>query len=616
MNDEFETNSIENGTSSAENDVYVRMSKRRAEIGVDNQADQVRVDKPEVMDKPIDIQISEPVVSEQKVDITENASGLSPMDKAIEEFESARDRRAESLRQRTNRSTGYRSDSAGRYNHHVPDDRMPGRGVYSSYRYDSDNMGQPADNTFYNGAYSGALTPDVPPVSNPSQDSKPPKKKKEKGSGSFGRKLLLTVILGIVFGITVGATLYALNEFNIKLPFAINKTIEDDEIEVTDGVDKIKETPTIKGNDDDVIVEDDDPDVYESEVDDSDIDSIVKASADTRVMDVSEVVENVMPSVVSITGDFTIRQRDFWGQVYEQQSSGSGSGIIIGQDEQFLLIATNNHVVEDADKLKVQFIDGAEAEARIKGTDSKIDLAVILVSISDLTTSTKNAISVAVLGDSDSLKVGEPAIAIGNALGYGQSVTTGVISAVNRRLEMSDGTVAEGLIQTDAAINPGNSGGALLNASGEVIGINSSKIGGTTIDGVGFAIPISSAEPILSDIVLSDERVKVASGKEGYLGIGGVTVTEEASQMYGIPVGVVVRQVYEGTGAEQAGILQGDVIVTIGRKSVKSMDALKEELTYYEAGETVSVEIYRNVDGTYESQTVSVELVSEGDLKD
>lgn len=429
----------------------------------------------------------------------------------------------------------------------------------------------------------------------------PEKKEKKKNPNAFWKKIVGAVVLGIVFGLTAGITVYFVNSINGKIIQPAAQITEE-----SSNSEPIKEVEVVKPSEN-----------IEAKATESSIvpKSSLGASAVT-VMDVSDVVEHVMPSVVSITGNYTVTSQDFWGQIYSQQSSGSGSGIIIGQNEDSLLIATNNHVVEDSDSLSVQFIDGSTADARIKGTDKDIDLAVIIVDISDLQASTKNSISVAVLGDSDSLKVGETAIAIGNALGYGQSVTTGVISAVDRKLELQDGSYADGLIQTDAAINPGNSGGALVNAAGEVVGINSSKIGGTTIDGVGFAIPISSAEPILDDIVTSEERVKVLSSKAGYLGISGVTVTEEASQMYGIPVGIVVRKVYAGAGAEKAGIVQGDVITAINGKSVESMEGLKEELQYYAAGETVSVDICRISDGDYVTETVELVLSDEKSLND
>ena len=241
----------------------------------------------------------------------------------------------------------------------------------------------------------------------------------------------------------------------------------------------------------------------------------------TFVTDVSQVAEKVMPSVVSITNQYIYTTQNFWGRPFSEEAEASGSGIIIGENEEELLVATNNHVIDQAQTLKVQFIDGTDAEANVKGADADMDIAVIAVRKDDLQESTKNAIVIASLGDSDELKVGEPAIAIGNALGYGQSVTTGVISAVNRELEISEGEFSQGFIQTDAAINPGNSGGALLNVYGQVIGINSNKIGGSSVEGMGYAIPISNALPIIDNLKTKKTKKEVAEGERGYLGISG-----------------------------------------------------------------------------------------------
>ena len=316
------------------------------------------------------------------------------------------------------------------------------------------------------------------------------------------------------------------------------------------------------------------------------------------VTDVTNVVEEVMPSVVSITNTSVITQ-SFWGQQFQSENQSSGSGIIVGENETELLIVTNNHVISDSTELKVQFIDGSIADAKVKGTDSNMDLAVIAVALDSLERATISNISIAVLGDSESLKVGEPAIAIGNALGYGQSVTTGVISALNRQIAMSeDGSTTGTLIQTDAAINPGNSGGALLNVRGEVVGINSNKIGGSTIEGMGYAIPISNAKPIIEELMNRETKDKVAEAKKGYLGISGLDVTADVSAMYGMPEGVYVAQVHEGA-ASKAGILKGDIITAFDGSSVKTMTDLQGYLEYYEMGETVLVTIQRPNAGGY-----------------
>ena len=323
--------------------------------------------------------------------------------------------------------------------------------------------------------------------------------------------------------------------------------------------------------------------------------------------DVTNVVEEVMPSVVSITNTSVITQ-SFWGQQFQSENQSSGSGIIVGENDTELLIVTNNHVISDSTELKVQFIDGSIADAKIKGTDSNMDLAVIAVSLDSLDHSTISNISIAVLGDSENLKVGEPAIAIGNALGYGQSVTTGVISALNRQIAMSeDGSTSGTLIQTDAAINPGNSGGALLNVRGEVVGINSNKMGGSAIEGMGYAIPISNAKPIIEELMNRETKDKVDESKKGYLAISGLNVTSDVSSMYGMPEGVYVAQVYNGA-AYEAGIMKGDIITAFDGSSVRTMEDLQGYLEYYEIGEQVTVTIQRPNAGGYIEQKLVVTL--------
>lgn len=331
-------------------------------------------------------------------------------------------------------------------------------------------------------------------------------------------------------------------------------------------------------------------------------------AATTIVSDVSQVVENTMPSVVSITGMYKVEENYFgFGGFYsESESEGSGSGIIVGQNDTELLIATNNHVVEDATSLSVQFIDDTSADAVVKGTNADVDLAVIAVSLEDISEETKGNIKVAALGDSDQLKVGEPAIAIGNALGYGQSVTTGVISATDREYTMEDNTAF--LIQTDAAINPGNSGGALLNAKGEVIGINSSKIGGTAIEGMGYAIPISTAKPIIEELMTKTTRTKVDETEKGYLGIVGISVTEDVQQAYGMPAGVYVTQVFENTAAANAGLVKGDIIVSFDGEDISTMEELTNLLECYEKGSTVEIKVMQGSPTGYQEKTLMVTL--------
>ena len=333
-------------------------------------------------------------------------------------------------------------------------------------------------------------------------------------------------------------------------------------------------------------------------------------SASAVVTDVTQVVEAVMPACVSITNNFTQTVQDFWGQTYSQDETASGSGIIIGENEQELLIVTNNHVVDSTEQLYVQFIDGETVEAQVKGTDASADLAVVAVKLDTIADSTKQEICIARMGDSDSLKIGEPAIAIGNALGYGQSVTTGVISALNRKIESSNSEEGTSLIQTDAAINPGNSGGALLNMRGEVIGINSNKIGGSSIEGMGYAIPISTARPIIEDLMERQTRTKYSEEERGYLGISCINVTSDLSENFTMPQGIFVAQVYSGTGAEAAGLVRGNIVVAFDGVTVQDQEELTKQMQYYKAGESVEITIMVNSANGYQQKNVTVTLSS------
>ena len=332
--------------------------------------------------------------------------------------------------------------------------------------------------------------------------------------------------------------------------------------------------------------------------------------------DVSAVVGKVMPSIVSITNMSVAEVQNFFGGVSEQKSESAGTGIIISQSDTELLIVTNNHVIEGSDTLTVTFDDGTSLEANIKGTDSEYDVAVIAVPLDSISDETMEEIAVATLGDSATLKVGEPAIAIGNALGYGQSVTTGVISALNRSASETDGETGETtgasdakLIQTDAAINPGNSGGALVNANGEVIGINSSKLVGETVEGVGYAIPISDVSDLIQNLMNQETKTKVAESRQGVIGITGMSVPEEYSRQLNMPSGVYVSEVTSGGGADQAGMTRGCVITAINGTTVDGMEALQEQLQYYAAGDTVTLTVQiPQPDGEYQENTVDVTL--------
>lgn len=353
-------------------------------------------------------------------------------------------------------------------------------------------------------------------------------------------------------------------------------------------------------------------------------DSEDTASTEKGSLDVSEIVEEAMPSVVSITTKSLQEVQSYYGlfqygngrsyapQV--QEVEGSGSGIIIGQNDEALLIATNYHVVEGADTVSVAFIDGSSVEATVNGYDEDRDLAVVSVPFSDISDDTLEEISIATIGSSDDLKVGEQVVAIGNALGYGQSVTTGIVSAKNRRLDSSSQSVeaddSDGvnLIQTDAAINPGNSGGALLNMEGEVVGINSAKLASTEVEGMGYAIAISDVSDILEKLMNETPRDKIEDGNHGVLGITGASVSDEAVELYGMPAGVYVKEVTEGGAADNAGIITNSIITEFDGRRVKDIQTLVDLLEYYEPGEEVEV-TYEVINGnTYEEKTVTVTL--------
>ncbi|MBR4529318.1 MAG: trypsin-like peptidase domain-containing protein [Lachnospiraceae bacterium] len=325
----------------------------------------------------------------------------------------------------------------------------------------------------------------------------------------------------------------------------------------------------------------------------------ISAPSPVIVTDVTQVVESCMPAIVSIDNNFT-ETINYFGQRYTQEATGSGSGIIVGQNENSLLIATNYHVIEDADSLSVQFVDGTKAEAQIKDSDEAMDLAVIAVPLTQIGDSTMDSIVIATLGNSDTLTLGEPAIAIGNALGQGQSVTVGVVSAVNREIQTSQNTTGT-FIQTDAAINPGNSGGALLNSAGEVIGINSNKFADTDVEGMGFAIPISQAQPIIDEMM---NRELVADEDRGYLGISGTTVPYEYTGIEGVRV----RGVTGGSGAEAAGLQEDDIIIRLNGENIKSMESLQNKLKYLKAGDQVTLTILRRENDRYVEVDVDVKL--------
>lgn len=404
------------------------------------------------------------------------------------------------------------------------------------------------------------------------------KKDKEPKKGGVMRKFLLSISLGLFFGLFAGIGFYAVQEATGML----NKQESTEAVSQANSTNVVNET--------------------ESGI------KLTNASTVSVIeSDISDMVEEVMPAMVSIVNNYVEESYTFFGQSYSEEQSASGSGIIVAESDEELLIATNYHVVADATTLEVSFIDGAVAEAHIKGTDSDMDLAVIAISLDSLTEETKNAISVATLGDSDDLKLGEPVVAIGNALGYGQSVTNGIVSALNREITLEDGSTGS-FIQTNAAINPGNSGGALLNMRGEVIGINSNKIGGSAIEGMGYAIPITSASPIIADLMERQTRNKVAEGESGYLGITLQVVDAQISQMYNMPQGIYVIDIERGSAADNAGILKGDIITKFDGEKITSYDDLQDILQYYAAGTDVTVTVKRQEAGEYVEYDLSLTL--------
>ena len=368
----------------------------------------------------------------------------------------------------------------------------------------------------------------------------------------------------------------------------------------------------------------------EKKADDSDAKSDDSKDAEQSTtkgsLDVSDIAEEALPSIVSITTKSVQEVQSYYGmygmygyapQQQEQEVEGSGSGIIVGKNDDELLIATNYHVVSGADTLSVAFVDGNAVEASVKGFDEERDLAVVSVSLDDIDKDTMDAISVAKIGSSDDLKVGEQVVAIGNALGYGQSVTTGIVSAKNRRMDSDNNTVTDGsddssngvnLIQTDAAINPGNSGGALLNMDGEVVGINSAKLASTEVEGMGYSIAISDVTDILQNLMNETSRDKLDDSEHGTIGIKCISVSSEAVQMYGIPAGVFVSEVTEGGAADKAGLKANSVITEFNGKTVSSADQLIEYLSYYEPGEEVELTVQVPKGTGYEEETIKVTL--------
>lgn len=444
------------------------------------------------------------------------------------------------------------------------------------------------------------------------QQTKPVKQKKQ--SGGFGKKVLAGLCCGLVFGVFAGIGFQAVDAAHdgftrAKSAFSaiVGNSSQDSALAEASGSGDAAE---------DVLLPDSSSDAAETSSGSikQTLDNLTpQTQTEAVVTDVTQVVKAVMPSVVSVSNTY-VQRGTFFGQEYSSEAVSSGSGIIVGENDSELLIVTNYHVVESADTLSVQFDDEEQVQAQIKGTDADKDLAVLAVQLSDIKEDTLNQISIASLGSSDDLTVGEPVIAIGNALGYGQSVTTGVVSALNRPIAVTsqEGQTGDSqintFIQTDAAINPGNSGGALLNTKGEVIGINSNKIGGSTVEGMGYAIPISDAKPIIEELMQKETRLKVDEANKGVLGITGVNVEAQYSEVYGIPMGGYVSSVTDNSGAAAAGLVRGDIITAINGETVETMEELKEEMNYYQAGDVVTLTIMQGSPTGYQSKDVQVTL--------
>ncbi len=413
------------------------------------------------------------------------------------------------------------------------------------------------------------------------------KKKKEPSKfAGFFKKALVCASLGLFFGLCAGVGF-----------FAVNQTI-------SGGDNKQAVDASVNKADNEAV----NADVIETGMAGTD-----KMSNDNKTItmvdtDITSVVKEVMPAMVSIGNEYH-EEYSYFGKTFSQSAEAAGSGIIVGKNDTELLVVTNYHVVQDADRLTVTFIDNAEVDAQLKGSDASMDLAVLAVPLDKLSQETLAQVVVAKMGDSDHLNLGEPVIAIGNALGYGQSVTNGIVSALNREVELDAG-MSGTFIQTNAAINPGNSGGALLNLSGEVIGINSNKIGGDIIEGMGYAIPISAAEPIISELMLKETKLKVSEDEVGYIGIQPATVTPEISQMYGMPRGVYISQVIEGAPAQLAGLAQGDIITEIEGTTITSYEDLQEEMKYHAVGSTIEITVQRNTVSGYQEMEFEVVLGS------
>ena len=427
---------------------------------------------------------------------------------------------------------------------------------------------------------------DTPPTGGPdsgtpNHESRKPKTKKPM---TMGKKWAVVVSMALVFGLIAGGTMFGVNTVGNLITGAGRSNVQ------------LAQTSTTSS-------------------------SGTSSSSDSGSGTVTEVAANAMPSLVTISTMTVEEMQNFFGGTQQYEVEGAGTGVIVGENDTELLIATNYHVVEGANSLSVGFIDETSVEAEIKGTDVNNDLAVVAVKLSDIPDDTMNQIKIATIGDSDELQLGDQVVAIGNALGYGQSVTSGYVSALDRDLTLEDanGTTitSTGLIQTDAAINSGNSGGALLNMRGELVGINeaksSSSSSGASVDNIGFAIPINKAQDSLQEMMNQETRERVDESEASYIGIQGQDVSTQISELYGIPSGVVIAEVVQGSPADQAGLERGDILTALDGRNITSMTQLQDVLQYYAAGETVDLTIQRSGENGYEEQTLSITLGSAQD---
>ncbi len=451
------------------------------------------------------------------------------------------------------------------------------------------------DNNYY---YNQQFQSQQAPNQAPKQD--PPKQEPEKKGSKVWFKILISCCMGLLFGVFGGLGFMAVQKttgmVNNSQPVNIESSAN-----AQDSLGAVINEGSSSGVSDN------------QSSSNSVLNAITSSNLERQTSDVTTIAEALMPAMVSVKKEYKyefgndIYSYYFGGGSTSQVAEASGSGFIIAETDTEYLIVSNNHVVEDPISLEVTFVDGSTASAYIKGCDKTMDVAVIAVQKEDVEDSTKNEIKIAAIGDSESVRLGEQVVAIGNALGYGQSVTTGIVSAVNREVSMEDGSTGV-FIQTDAAISPGNSGGALINMSGEVIGINSSKIGGSVVEGMGYAIPISSVTDIISDFMDQHTRIPIDEEEQGYIGISLQEVTQSLSNRFGIPVGIYVVEVQEGGGAYKAGLQVGDIITKFEGDTITSYQDLENVLQYYPKGATVKIEYMRQENGEYVSHTVDLTL--------